>query len=292
MFSGGGSSAGIGGPFRERLRELGYVEGQGLGIEVSDARGQPERLAALASELVRHKPDAIVVQGNVALAALKQTMTTIPIVMANIADPVGAGFVASLARPGGNITGLSNMVEDIAGKWVSLLKEVSQRISRVAVLRDPKNSAHLQMLEEVREAGRIGAVTVFASDLSGPDRIMHAFSAMSTAKVDAVIVLPQPTAGAVLRQIADLSAKHGWPAIYPFPVFAEAGGLMSYGPSNAHMWRRAAEYVDKILKGATPAELPIEQPTKFELVVNLKTARTLGIRIPRSFLVRADRVIE
>jgi putative ABC transport system substrate-binding protein len=293
VFAGGGPAFETGfEPFRQRLRQLGYTEGQDLALELRNAEGRAERYPALAAELVRLKVDVIVVQGNAALVALKQATQTIPIVMVNIGDPVGAGFVATLARPGGNITGLSNMAEGVSAKWVELLKEVAPRTTRIAVLWDPKNVAHTNMWKEIQEAGRALTVTPVAWEVRGPDDIAHAFSAIVTEKVGAVIVLPHPPAGANLGQIAGLAIRHGLPATYLIREFALAGGLISYGPSNADMWRRAAEYVDRIVKGAKPADLPVEQPTKFELVINLKTAKALGVTIPPSLLGRADEVIQ
>ncbi len=293
VFAGGGPGFQAGfEPFRGRLRELGYTEGQDLVLEVRNAEGRAERYPALAAELVRLKVDIIVVQGNAALGALKQATQTIPIVMANIGDPVGAGFVASLARPGGNITGLSNMAEGVSAKWVQLLKEAAPRTTRVAVLWDPKNVAHTSMWKEIQEAGRALAVTPLAWEVRGPDDITHAFSAIVTEKVGAVIVLPHPPAGANLRQIATLATRHGLPATYLSREFALAGGLMSYGPSVPDMWRRAADYIDKIVKGAKPADLPVDQPTKFELVINRKTAAALGLTLPLSFLLRADEILQ
>jgi putative ABC transport system substrate-binding protein len=236
--------------------------------------------------------DVIVVQGNAALVALKQATQTISIVMANIGDPVGSGFVASLPRPGGNITGLSNMVEGISTKWVELLKEVAPKATRLAVLWDPRNVAHTNMWREIQGAGRAVRVTPLAWEVRGPDEIERAFSAMGAERIGALIILPHPVAGANLRQIVGLATKHRLPAIYPFREFAEAGCLMSYGPNTADLWRRAAVYVDKILKGAKPADLPVEQPTRFDLVVNLKTAKALGLTIPQTVLIRATEVIE
>jgi putative ABC transport system substrate-binding protein len=233
-----------------------------------------------------------VVQGNAALVALKQATRTIPIVMANIGDPVGAGFVASLPRPGGNITGLSNMAEGVSAKWVELLKEVAPRVTRVAVLWDPKNVAHASMWREIQAAGRALTMTPLAWEVRGPHEIERAFSAMGAERIGAVIILPHPVAGANLRQIVGLATKHGLPATYLNREFAQAGGLMTYGPNVADLWRRAADFVDKILKGATPAALPVNQPTKFELVINRKTATALGLAIPPSLLARADEIIQ
>jgi putative ABC transport system substrate-binding protein len=293
FLAGGGSGFDVGfEAFRQRLRELGYVEDQTIVLLVRNAEGRAERYRELAAELVQLRPDVIVVQGNAALVALKQTTQTIPIVMATIGDPVGSGFVASLARPGGNITGLSNMAEGISQKWVELLKEVTPKATRLGVLWDPRNAAHTSMWREIQVAGQALMITPLAWGVRGPDEIERAFSAMGTEKIGALIVLPHPIAGANRRLIVDLAAKHRLPAIYPFQEFAEAGCLMSYGPSAPDLYRRAATYVDKILKGAKPADLPVEQPTKFEFVINLKTAKQIGLTIPPNVLARADRVIK
>jgi len=293
VLAGGGSGFHTGfEPFRQRMRELGYVQGENLALEVRNAEGRAERYAALAAELVGLAPEVIVVQGNVALAALRQATQTIPIVMAMIGDPVGAGFITSLARPGGNITGLSNQAEGISPKWVELLKEVAPASARLGVLWDPNNVAHAKMWGAIQEAGRAASVSVVARDGRGPDPIAQAFSAMAAEQIGALIILPDPAFSAKLRHIAELAARHKLPAIYAFRGFPLAGGLISYGPSVADNWRRAAVYVDKIVKGAKPAELPVGQPLEFELVVNLKTARALGLTLPSSILLRADRVIE
>jgi len=278
--------------FRQRLRELGYVEDQTIALLVRNAEGRAERYRELAAELVQLRVDVIVAQGNPALVALKQATPTIPIVMAQVGDPVGSGFVASLARPGGNITGLSNMAEGVSHKWVELLKEVSPKATRLAILWDPRIAAHGTMWREIQVAGQALSVTPLAWEARGPDEIQRAFSAMDTERIGALIILPHPVAGQNRRLIVELAAKHRLPAIYPFREFAEAGCLMSYGPNNADLYRRAANYVDKILKGAKPADLPVEQPTKFELIINRKTAKALGLTIPQSLLARADEIIE
>jgi len=293
VLAGGGSGLKLGlEPFRARLRELGYFEGRNLTLEVRNADGRAERYPKLAAELVGLKVAVIVVQGNAALVALRQATHTIPIVMAMIGDPVGAGFVASLAKPGGNITGLSNQAEGISAKWVQLLKEAAPGISRVGVLWDSKNVAHGKMWDAIRQAGKALGVSTVVQDVRGPDAIAHAFSAMAAEKIGAVILLPDPAFGAKLRHIADLANAQRLPTIAFFREFPFAGGLMSYGPSFSDNWRRAADYVDKIVKGAKPAELPVGQPVKFELVVNAKTARVLGLAIPPSVLLRADQVID
>jgi putative ABC transport system substrate-binding protein len=274
------------------MRELGYVEEQTLTLVVRAAEGRPERYPELAAELVDLRLDIIVVQGNPALAALKSVTSTIPIVMAQIGDPVGSGFVASLARPAGNITGLSNMAEGVSHKWVELLKELSPKITRLAVLWDPHITAHTRMWAEIQVASRALRVTPLTWEVRGRDDIERAFSAIATERIDALVILPYPVAGQNRRLIIDLAAKHRLPAIYSFREFVEAGCLMSYGANNADLYRRAANYVDKILKGAKPADLPVEQPTQFELVINLKTAKALGLTIPQTLLLRADQVIE
>lgn len=293
VLAGGGAGFKIGfEPFRQRLRELGYVEGENLALDVRNAEGRAERYPSFAAELVHLKVDLIVVQGNAALVALRQETQTIPIVMTMIGDPVGAGFVASLARPGGNITGVANMAEDISGKWVELLRDASPGSARMGVLWDPNNAAHMKMWKAIRSAAETLGIGTMAKDVRGPDGIEGAFAAMAADKVDAVVVLPDPAFGAQLRQIATLAAKHRMASISFFPEFSRAGGLMSYGPSFAHQWIRAAEYVDKIVKGAKPADLAVGQPLKFELIVNRKTEKDLGLALPSSILLRADEVLQ
>lgn len=293
VLAGGGSGFTTGyEPFRQRLRELGYVEGRGLVLHVRNAEGRAERYATLAAELAGLDVDVIVVQGNAALVALRKATQTIPIVMAMIGDPVGAGFVSSLANPGGNVTGLSNMAEGISEKWVELLKEAAPATARLAVLWDPRNAAHATMWAAIQEACRTLGIGAAVWDARAPDAINHAFSAMTADKAGAVIILPDPAFGANLRQIAGLAAKHRLPAVYGFKEFPLAGGLMSYGPSIADNWRRAADYADRLIKGAKPADLPVGQPLTFELVVNRRAATALGLTLPRSILLRADEVIE
>jgi len=279
-------------PFRQRLRELGYVEGRNLDLEVRNAEGRAERYPALAAELARLDVDVIVVHGNAAILALKRATQKVPIVMAMVGDPVGAGFVSSLAKPGGNITGFANYAEGISGKWLELLKEAASQTSRVGVLWDQNNVAHARMLRAIEEAGQPMGIGTFATHARGPDSIARAFSAMTAEKVDAVIVLPDPAFGASLQQIADLAAAQGLPAISVFREFPLAGGLMSYGPDFSDNWRRAAEYADKIVKGANPADLPVGQPVKFEMIINRKTEKALGLTLPASLLLRADETVE
>ena len=293
VLAGGGSLFQVGfESFRQRLRELGYVEDQTIILLVRNAEAGAQRYQELAAELVQLRVDVIVAQGNPAIAALKQATLTIPIVMAQVGDPVGSGFVASLARPGGNITGLSNMAEGVSHKWVELLKEVSPKATRVAVLWDPRIAAHASMWKDIQMAGQALGVTPLAWAVRGPDEIERAFSTMGSERIGGVIILPHPVAGQNRRLIVELATRHRLPAIYPFREFAEAGCLMTYGPNNADLYRRAADYVDKILKGAKPTDLPVEQPTKFELVINRKTARILGLAIPPSLVARADEIIE
>jgi putative ABC transport system substrate-binding protein len=271
---------------------LGYVEDQNIALFVRTAEGRAERYPDLAAELVQLRVDVILAQGNPALAALKQATPTIPIVMAQVGDPVGSGFVASLARPGGNITGLSNMAEDVSAKWVELLKEMSPKTTRLAVLWDPRLGGHTAMWKGIQVAGQALNVTPLAWEVRGPDDIERAFSAMRTERIGALVILPWPVAGQNRRLIVDRAATHRLPAIYAFREFAEAGCLMTYGPNNADLYRRAANYVDRILKGAKPAELPVEQPTTFELIINLRTAKALGLTVSPSLLLRADQIIE
>jgi putative ABC transport system substrate-binding protein len=293
VLAGGGSNFDAGfGPFRQRLQELGYVEGRTISLVVRNAEGRAERLAEFAGELVRLPADVIVVQGNNVLAALQQATQTIPIVMATIGDPVGSGFIASLAKPGGNITGLANMADDLSAKWVELLKEVAPKVTRLAVLWDSRVAAHQSMWREIQRASRDLKVAPRVWEARTPEEIERAFAAMDSEAMGALIVLPHPPFIVNRRQISELAIKHRLPAIYLFREFAEAGCLMAYGPSVADLWSRSADYVDKILKGVKPMDLPVAQPTKFEFVINMKTAKALGIKIPNSILVQATTVIE
>jgi putative tryptophan/tyrosine transport system substrate-binding protein len=278
--------------FRLGLRELGYVEGKNIVIEYRHAEGKLDRLSALAAELVRLKVDVIVTGGGGgATRAAKEATKTIPIVMAGDVDPVGQGSVTSLARPGGNITGLSTLTPEISGKRLELLKEIVPKLSRVAVLGTSTGPSTARLLQEVEPvAGAFGVKLQFLDIRSAKD-IETAFRAATKGRAEGILVLTGPVINAQRKQIADLAAKSRLPAIYPFPEYVDAGGLMSYSASIADLYRRAAIYVDKILKGAKPADLPVEQPTKFELVINLKTAKQIGVTIPQSVLYRADRVI-
>ncbi len=276
--------------FREGLRTLGYSDKE-LAIESRWADGQYERLSGLAAELVRLDPDVIVASSSAAALAAKQATSSIPIVMAFTADPVGVGLVASFSRPGGNVTGLSNSKEDTAGKEVEFLKTAAPQVSRIAVLTNPANPSHAGEWRGALEAAQALRVELIAVEVRGRGDIDPAFVTMG-AQVDGVVVLGDPLFFAQAGHIADRAAREKLPAISGFREHVAAGGLMSYGPDIKDSFRRAATYVDKILKGANPAELPIEQPTKFELVINLRTAQALGLTIPPFLLARADEVIE
>ncbi len=278
--------------FRQGLRELGYMEGKNIVIEWRYAEGKPDRLRALATELVRLKVDVIIASGPAITRAAKQATTTIPIVMVHDSDPVGSGFVASLARPGGNITGLSNVAREISGKRLELLKEIVPRLSRVAVLGCSTCPAEAQTLKEVKVAARTLGIQLQYLEVQAPKDIETSFQAATKGRADAVLVLSSPVADSQRTQLAELAVKNRLPGIYDRREFVEDGGLMSYGTNLADLSRRAATYVDKILKGAKPADLPVEQPMKFELVINLKTAKQIGLTIPPNVLARADRVIK
>src|SRR3990167_2088072 len=278
--------------FRQGLRELGYIEGKNIVIEWRSAEGKPERMSELATELVRLKVDLIVSPGGAPTTrAAKEATVTIPIVMAQDGDPVGSGFVASLARPGGNITGLSTLAPEISGKQLELLKEIVPRLSRAAVLGTSTRPGTAQQLRETELAAGALGVKLQYLDVLGPKDIETAFRAASKGRADAVLVLGGPLFTFQRTQFVELAAKSRLPAIYPSPEFVEAGGLMTYSVSRTDLHRRAATYVDKILKGAKPADLPVELPMKFEFMINLKTAKQIGLTIPPNVLARADKVI-
>ena len=279
--------------FRQGLRDLGYVEGQNIAIESRWAEGKYDRYPALAADLVRLKVDVIVAQGGAATQAVQQATRTIPIVMSLVLDPVASGLVPSLARPGGNVTGTSFMGPDMVGKQLQLLKEVVPKVSRVALLTNPANPASAPGLREAEAAARALGVRLQALEARNPQEIDSAFAAMTREHAGALLIFPDPIFTNQRRQIAELAAKRRLPALHGgTPEYAEAGGLMVYSPNILDLHRRAATYVDKILKGAKPGDLPVEQPTKFELVINLKTAKALGLTIPQSLLVRADEVVQ
>jgi putative ABC transport system substrate-binding protein len=279
--------------FRQGLRDLGYVEGRNVVIEYRDAEGKLERLPALAAELVALKVDVIVTSAYPGTLAAKNATNTIPIIMVAVADPVRIGLIASLVRPGGNITGLTLLAgTEIVGKHLELLKEAVPNLSRVAVLWNPANPMHVLRLREVEVAGRSLRVQLQILKAQGPEEFDSAFAAMTRERAGALYVVGDPMLRQHRRRLAELAAKSRLPAVYELKDHVEAGGLMAYGPSILDMYWRAATYVDKILKGAKPADLPVEQPTKFELVINLKTAKALGLTIPQSLLRRADEVIQ
>jgi putative ABC transport system substrate-binding protein len=282
--------------FRQGLRDVGYVEGRNVVIEYRDAEGKPERLPALAAELVALKVDVIVTGGGTppALAA-KQATKTIPIVFASVPDPVTDGLVTSLARPGGNVTGSSNLNPELVGKCLEQLTQAVPGVSQVAILWQPgfmDERTDKDMLKAADVGARALGVRLQVVEARGPADIDRAFSDMTRARAGALTVLPSAMLFTERRRLVDLAAKNRLPAVYAQREFVEAGGLMSYGPNLADLFRRAATYVDRILKGAKPADLPVERPTKFELVINLKTAKALGLTIPPSLLQRADQVIE
>jgi putative ABC transport system substrate-binding protein len=276
--------------FRQGLRELGYVEGKNIVIEWRYAEGKPDRLLALAVELVRVPVDVIVTAGPASTRPAKQATATIPIVMALDDDPVGSGFAASLARPGGNITGLSTLSPEISGKQLELLKEIVPKLSRVGVLGDVTRPGIPQALREVNVAADAFRVQVQYLEVRGPKDIETAFRAASKESAGAVLVLSSTVLLTQRKQVAELAVKSRLPTIYLRPEYVEDGGLMSYGVNINDLFRRAATYVDKILKGAKPADLPIEQPKKFELIINLKAAKQIGLTIPPAVLARADKV--
>ena len=277
--------------FRQGLRELGYVEGKNIVIEWRWAEGKFDRLPDLAAELVRLNVEVIVTGGSTSTRAAKKVTTTVPIVMAQVNDPVGNGFVASLARPGGNMTGLSTLYPEISGKRLELLKEIVPKLSHVAVLGNSMNPGNAQALKEVELAAGAFKVHLQYLDVLSSKDIETAFRAASKGRADAVLVLGGPVVQSHRTQIVDLAAKSRLPATYNVPEFVEDGGLISYGVSVNDLYRRAATYVAKILKGVKPADLPVEQPTKFEFVINLKAAKQIGLTIPQSMLYRADKVI-
>jgi putative ABC transport system substrate-binding protein len=278
--------------FRQGLRELGYIEGKSITIDSRFAEGKLDRLPALVAELLRLKVDVIVTGGPAPTRAAKEATTTTPIVMTQDSDPVGSGFVASLARPGGNITGLSTLAPELSGKRLELLKEVIPNLARVAVLGTSTQPGNAQELKEAEFAAGSLGVKLLYFDVLTPADIEIAFREARRGRAGAVLMMvPGRVFNSVRKQTAELALKNQLPMISRGEAFMEAGGVMSYGVSLPDLDRRAATYVDKILKGAKPAELPVEQPTKFELAINLKTAKQIGLTIPPSVLARADRVI-
>ena len=277
--------------FRQGMRDLGYTEGKNLVIEARFADGVYERLPNLAAELLELKMDVIVADASPSIRAVQKATNTVPIVMGATGDPVGSGFVKSLARPGGNITGLALMSSDVSAKLLDLLREVVPHLSRVGVLVSPTSSTYRAILDNVRAAAAKVSIEIVSVEARTPLEIESAFTAMVGSRSEAVIIGVTPLFVQQQHQIAELAAKHRLPSISGNRGYAEAGGLMSYGQNIAANLRRAATYVDKILKGANVGELPVEQPTTFEFLVNLKTAKGLGLTVPQSLLLRADEVI-
>jgi putative ABC transport system substrate-binding protein len=279
--------------FRRGLRELGYVEGRNIVIEYRFADGNFDRLAQLAAELVQLNVDVIVSVVTQASLAAKNATSTIPIVIVSVGDPVGAGLVTSLARPGANVTGNSAMTTEVIGKSLGLFKQTVPKVSPMAVLWNPDNVVYQgQILRETEVAARTLGIQLQMFGARSPDEFDRTFAAIADARAASLLVLPDPVFSAYTTRIADLANKSRLPAMYGLREDAAAGGLLAYGPKYADLYRRAASYVDKILKGAKPADLPVEQPTKFEFIINLKTARTLGLTIPAGILAIADEVIE
>jgi len=281
--------------FLRGLRELGYVEGRNLLIEYRDAKGKPERFPALAAELVALKVDVIVTAGGtLAALAAKRATTTVPVVFVPVGDPVADGLITSLARPGGNLTGLS-LVGQLVDKLLELLKQAVPKVSRVALLLKP-DAAPDRTIKDYLQAAEAAAqalgVRLQVVEARGPEDFERAFSDMARARADALAVVATPVFNIARRPLVDLAAKNRLPTVFSLSDYVDAGGLMSYGPDRPDLFWRAATFVDKIVKGARPGGLPVEQPTKFELVINLKTAKALGLTIPQSVLARADRVIE
>jgi putative tryptophan/tyrosine transport system substrate-binding protein len=277
--------------FRQGLRELRYVDGQNILVEYRWGDGDAARLPALAAELVRLPVEVVVATNNPAVLAARQATSNIPIVCVACSDPVGTGLVASLAHPGGNVTGFSLVTPELSGKRLQFLRETLPRIARVALLWDAGHVGMADRVKETETAARQLGVTLHVEWVKDPAHLDRAFATLAQARPDAFLTTVEPFTEGHRQRIVDFAAQHQLPAMYEDREFVDAGGLMAYGPSLTANYRRAAAYVDKILKGAKPGELPVEQPTKFELVINLKTAKALGLTIPQSVLVRADEVI-
>jgi putative tryptophan/tyrosine transport system substrate-binding protein len=289
---GGDAQAAMASAFRDGLRELGWVEGKNVAFENRNAENRLERLPELAADLVRLKVDVIAADGTLAPLAAKQATTTIPIVMTTAGDPLGSGLVASLSHPGGNVTGMSLMAPDLGAKRLELLKELLPRVSRVAVLWNAANPYSALVFKQTQDGGRTLGIDVLSLDVRGPDDFDGTFEVARRLRPDALITVEDPLTGGHRKRIADFLAGQQLPSLHGIREFVTAGGLISYGANVTDLSRRAAYYVDKIFKGAKPADLPVQQPTKFELVINLKAAKALGLTIPPSLLTRADEVIE
>ena len=279
-------------PFREGLRDLGYVEGRNIVIEYRWAEGNYERFSKLVGELVALHVDVIVTAGTPAALAVQRATATIPLVMVAVGDPVGTHLVASLARPGGNSTGLASIAPDLEGKRLELLREVVPKLARITIILNPANAFHLSAETEARSAAQVLGLRVQSVGVQTAAELDRAFDAITRERPDAFIMLADRVFLHSRTRIADFAERNHLPGVYAYRELVEAGGLMSFGPNYGDMHRRAAGYVDKILKGARPGDLPVELPTKFELVINLKTAKALGLTIPQSLLLRADEVIQ
>jgi len=278
--------------FLQGLDRLGWINGRNVRIEYRWGAGDSDRMRTYAAELVGLKPDVILVNNALALLPLKQATSTIPIVFTSIYDPVGSGFVASLARPGGNITGFTLGEFSLGGKMLEVLKELAPLVSRVGVIMNPDQPPHVAMRRAIEAIGPASGVRLTASNVKDPTEIEPMIKAIAGEPNGGLIVLPSPITLVHREQIVALAARHRLPAIYGFSIFVKNGGLLSYGVDSADLYRRPAQYVDRILKGAKPADLPVQQPSKFELAVNLKTAKTLGLDVPLILQQRADEVIE
>jgi putative tryptophan/tyrosine transport system substrate-binding protein len=277
--------------FRHGLRDLGYVEGKNIVVEYMHSDGSQDRLPAVMAEVIRRQTDVIVTGGSQATRAAKEGTSTIPIVMAQDNDPLGAGFVASLARPGGNVTGLANLTAELSGKQLELLKEILPKLSRLTVFSDETEPGNPRSLKETESAAKGFGVQLLYVDVQAPKDIDPAFRTAANKRAEALLVLPSPVMNQRRKEIVDLAAKSRLPAIYPRAEYVEDGGLMMYGVNTNDLFRRAAIFVDKILKGAKPGDLPVEQPIKFDLLFNLNAAKKIGLAIPPNVLARADRVI-
>lgn len=278
--------------FRQGMRDHGYVQGQNVVLDFRSAEGKPERLAGLVAEMIQANMDVIVVSGTESAQTAQKTTKTIPIVMANVGDPVGAGLVASLARPGGNVTGLSLLATELSAKRLELLKEILPGVTRVAVLWNPNNASVALKFRETAGAARVLGLQLQSLEARNRGDLETQFHAATRARADALVTADDQFLSSQRTLIADLAVRHRLPVMSEFREFAEVGGLCSYGPSLTDLARRAASYVDRILKGARPEDLPVEQPTQFELSINLRTARELGLTVPASVLLRADKLIE
>jgi ABC-type uncharacterized transport system substrate-binding protein len=278
--------------FLKTLSEIGWIDGRNCQILIRWSAGDLERMRSIAKELVALAPDVMIVMSTPALVLVQRETKTIPIVFIQISDPVGAGFAESMSRPGGNMTGFANFEASMGGKWIELLKEVAPNVSRVAVLMHTGIASHLEFLQAAQDAAPSVGARVTAADVHDRSDVERAIGAVTSQGNDGLIVLPDPIFSTLRDSIAKLTADFRLPAIYPFRFYAQAGGLLSYGIDQIDQWRGTARYVDRILKGEKPGDLPVQAPTKFEMVINLKTAKALGLTIPGTVLARADEVIE